>query len=67
LRDDGNVFDPQRRAVLGRDDGLLDVLGAVDQSDGAHVDLLQAFLDEASAGVHVVVGELLLDLARLRP
>ena len=34
-----------------------------DEADRAHVDLLQAGLDEAAAGVHVVVGELLLDLA----
>ena len=44
-----------------------DVLGRSDQSDFAHVDLLQAGLDEASAGIDVVVGELLLHLARLRP
>ena len=37
---------------------------SVDQSDGAHVDLLQTLLDETSAGVHVVVGELLLDLGQ---
>ena len=46
------------------DDRLFDVVGTVDQSDRAHVDLLQAFLDEASAGVGVVVGELLLDLGQ---
>ena len=34
-----------------------------DQPDRAHVDLLHARLDEASPGVHVVVGELLLHLA----
>jgi len=37
---------------------LGDILGAVDQSHRSHVDLLQALLDEASAGIRVVVGEL---------
>ena len=32
------------------------------KSDGTHVDLLQAFLYEASTGIDIVVGELLLDL-----
>ena len=35
-----------------------------DQSDVAHIDLLQTLLDEASTGVDVVVGELLLDLGQ---
>ena len=39
-------------------------MDTVDQSDGADVDLLQTLLDEASAGVDVVVGELLLDLGQ---
>ena len=60
--DDRDILDADGRAVLARDDGLLDVLHAVDQADGADVDLLQALLNEAAAGVHVVVGELLLDL-----
>ena len=37
------------------------------QPDGAHVDLLHACLDKASARVHVVVGELLLHLAYVKP
>ncbi len=40
------------------------VLGTVDQSDGAHVDLLQPLLDETSARIRVVVGELLLNLGQ---
>jgi hypothetical protein len=45
----------------------LDVAHGLDQPDGAHVDLLQAGFDEAAAGVHVVVGELLLHLADAQP
>src|SRR5271169_433219 len=62
LRNHGNVLDPQRRAILGYDDGAFDVLGTVDQSHRPHVDLLQTLLNEAAAGVDVVAGELLLDL-----
>ena len=62
LRNHGNVFDAERRAVLGEDDGLLDVVNVIDQSDLADIDLLQALLNETAAGVGVVVGELLLDL-----
>ncbi len=64
LGNDGNVLHAERRAVLGEDDGLFDIVDAIDQADFAHVDLLQAFLDEAAAGVGVVVGELLLDLGQ---
>ncbi len=59
LRD---VLHPQRRAILRLDDGLLDVLDALDQADGAHIDLLRALLNEASTGVGVAVRQLLLDL-----
>ena len=64
LRNHGNILHPERRAILGHDDRPFDVLDTVDQPDGAHVDLLQTLLDEASAGVHIVVGELLLDLGQ---
>ena len=37
-----DVADPQRRAVLGREHGVLDVVHGLDQADFAHVDLLQA-------------------------
>ena len=63
LRDDGDVLDPDRRAVLRRDDRILDVLRRADQPDHAHIDLLHARLDEAAARVHVVVRKLLLHLA----
>ena len=63
LRYDGDVLDPHGRAVLGRDDRILDVLHVADQPDRAHVDLLHARLYEAAARVHVVVRELLLHLA----
>src|SRR5208282_1496411 len=49
LRNNRNVFDPDGRAIFGQDDRAFDILGAVDQSDGTYVDLLQTFLDEASS------------------
>src|SRR5580692_893183 len=62
LRHDRNILHPQRRAIFCQDDCLRDVLGAVDQSDGAHVDLLQPLFYEASSCIGVIGGELLLDL-----
>ena len=38
-----------------------------DQAHRAHIDLLRALLDEAAAGVHVVVRQLLLDLREAQP
>ena len=67
LRDGGNVLDLDGRAVLGLDDGVLDVLHAGEEADRLHVDLLRALLDEAAAAVGVVVGDLLLDLADAQP
>ena len=64
LRDHGDVFDVQRRAVLGIDHRVFDIAHGVDQADFLHVDLLQAGFDEAAARVDVVVGKLLLDLRR---
>ncbi len=64
MRNYPNVLHPHRRAILGQDDRLGDVLRAIHQSHGAHVDLLQAFLDKTSACVRIVVGELLLDLGQ---
>ncbi len=64
LRNHRNIFHPQRRAALGHDDCLGDVLRTVDQSDSAHVDLLQTLFDEASSGIAVVAGKLLLDLSQ---
>src|SRR5262249_22782551 len=60
-----DVPDTQRRTVLRGDDGVLDVGDVPDLTDGPDVDLLQSGLDEASAAVHVVVRELLLDLAQV--
>ena len=57
-----NVPDAQRRAALGFEDGLLDVVDAGEEADLADVDLLLALLDEVAAGVDVVVGDLLLHL-----
>ena len=64
LRNHSNVLDPERRAIPGHDDRAFDVLGTVHQSNRAHVDLLQAFLDKASAGVDVIIRELLLNLGQ---
>ena len=51
----GNILDAQRRAVLGRDDRVFDVLHIPYQSHFTNVDLLQARFDEAAAGVDIVV------------
>ena len=56
----------QRRAVLGLDHGLADIVDVAEQAQRAHVDLLQARLDETAAGIHVVVGQLLLHLAEVQ-
>ena len=62
LRDEGDVPHANRRAAFGQDNRALDVLHSSDEAHLAHVDLLQTGLDEAAAGIHVVVRELLLDL-----
>ena len=67
LRDGGDVLDPQRRSVLSLDRRFFDVAHGLYQTDGAHVHLLKALLDEASARVHVVIRELLLHLADAQP
>ena len=67
LRNDGYVFDPERRAGLGGNDGVLDVLDVLDQADFANVDLLQSGLDEAAACIGIVSGELLLHLGDAEP
>ncbi len=58
-----NITDVQRRPILGFDHGVGDVAHVVRHADFTYVHLLQARLDEASSGVGVVVGELLLHLA----
>lgn len=64
LLDNGNVLDAQRGSVLGVNDSVLDVVNVADQAYFANINLLKALLDEAAAGIHVVVGELLLDLSQ---
>ena len=49
------------------DHGGGDVVGGLHQADGAHIQRLLAALDESTAGVGVVVGERLLDLAQRKP
>jgi hypothetical protein len=62
LRDRGHIADAERRAILGLDHRLLDVPDAGHHAERPHIDLLQPLLDEAAAGIHVVAGELLLEL-----
>ena len=52
----------QRRAVLGCNHGLLDIVNAIDQADGAHVNLLQTCFYETAARVRVVARKLLFHL-----
>src|SRR5580692_9764170 len=67
LRYLGDVFHAKWGAGLRFQDSLFDVLNAGDQTQRANVYLLQAGLDETSTGIHVVVGQLLLDLADRQP
>ena len=62
LRDYRHVLDANRSAVLRFDDGLFDVVDVLDQPHSAHINLLRALFDEASAAVGIAVGELLLHL-----
>src|SRR5579864_3285395 len=62
LRDYGDIPHAQGRAVSSENNRLLDIANPVDQTDFANVDLLQSGLDETSACVGVVVGQLLLNL-----
>ena len=57
-----DVFNPDRSAVLCLDNGLLDIGDGLDQPHGSHIDLLRPLLDEASSGVGIAVGQLLLHL-----
>ena len=67
LRDDGDILHAQRRAALGHEDGVFDIVHVPDQAHFPDVDLLQAGFDEAAAGIDVVVGELLLHLGEAEP
>ena len=63
LNDGGNIFDTQSSAGLGLENRVLDVLDVFVKANLADIYLLLALLDKASAGVGIVVGELLFDLA----
>src|SRR5262249_29210844 len=63
----GNVSDTERRAALGREDGPLNIGYRLHLADGSYVDFLQSGFDEAAAAVHVVVRQLLLNLAEREP
>ena len=62
LRYDGNVLHPKRRAALGCNDRVLDILDVSDQTYFPDIDLLQPGFDEAAARIGIVIGELLLHL-----
>ena len=59
LRHRRDVFHAERCAVLGRNNGLLDVLHVFVQTEHANIDLLEAQFDKAAPRVRVVVAELL--------
>ena len=63
LRNDGDIADAERRAVLGQNHGVLDIVNVPNQTHFPNIDLLQAGFDKAAAPIGVVVGELLLHLA----
>ncbi len=58
-----DIADPHRRSILRLDHCPADVIYIPHLTDHPHVDLLQADLDEAAAGVGVVPGQLLFHLA----
>jgi hypothetical protein len=64
LRNHGDIFYAYRRAAFGLDDGVLDIAHVSNQAHFLDVDLLQTVFHEASAGIGVVVGELLLHLRK---
>ena len=51
-----NVSNVNGRAVLSLNDGLPDILHVFEEPDRAHVDLLQALLDETASGIDIVIG-----------
>jgi hypothetical protein len=59
----GDVLNPQGGTVLRFDDRFSDIACSPHETERAHVDLLESGFDEASSGVHVVIGELLLNLS----
>ena len=63
LGNGGDVLDAQGCAGLSLEDCLFDVVDVPVETDFADVDLLLALLDEAAAGVGVVICKLLFDLA----
>src|SRR5712692_863847 len=63
LRHHRDIADSNRHPALASQHGGADVVGVGHQSDGPNVKSLLAVLDEAAAGVHVVRGQGLLDLA----
>ena len=67
LRDQRDVLDTDRCPGLRLYDRLFDVADIAQKADRAHVNLLQAGLHKAAARVHIVVGELLLDLPDTKP
>src|SRR5580658_9667603 len=57
------VLDANWSPIRSRQHGVLDILHTAVKSECADVQLLQTLFDEAAAGVHVVDGQLVLNLA----
>ena len=60
----GDVANAQRRPVAGLDHGVVDIPNGFDQPYRANIDLLQSRLNEAAAGIHIVVSQLLFNIAQ---
>src|SRR6266404_1569007 len=66
LRHLRNIANPQWCAALRLDDGLFYIVDTAKQPDGPHIDLLHTGFDETAAGIHIVVGQLLLHLRQIQ-
>src|SRR5579872_2734737 len=58
----GNVLHSDRRSIRRRQDRVLDILYIAEKSERADVQLLCALFYKTAARVHIIVGELALDL-----
>ena len=67
LDDGSNIFDTKSGAGLGLQNRVLDVFDVLEKTDLPNIYLLLSLLDEAAAGVGIVGGELLFDLADTEP
>ena len=58
-----DILDPQRGSVGRFENGVVDVLDVAKEAHFTDIDLLLPLLDKAAAGVDVVIGQLLFNLA----